>query len=299
MLIRKENKIIIKRRKFESEIESDSGDGAKRIYNDSDWEIYRITTLPAALKYGKGTKWFLHDTIKSFKDEVDGCECYFCLNKHDSKKSYCIFRYPDGDLSIMDYKEDSLLIDHEIKDPYLRKTGDGNFNNLRSLPSSIPCNGFDLGKEIREYIYKNSSPLEDLLLGLASGDNDINRIKKCLGDIDNLNVVDRNGQSPLTCAIAAGSSLDIIKLLVDHGASVNYGRKTVATPLIYGIMTGNEKIVGYLLSKGADPNKGIEDSKGVYALRQYVGDSPLTMARKLKRSQKIINLLQEYGAVES
>ena len=128
--------------------------------------------------------------------------------------------------------------------------------------------------------------------------NDINRIKKCLGDIDNLNVVDRNGQSPLTCAIAAGSSLDIIKLLVDHGASVNYGRKTVATPLICGIMTGNEKVVGYLLSKGADPNKGIEDSKGVYALRQYVGDSPLTMARKLKRSQKIINLLQEYGAVE-
>ena len=31
--------------------------GAKKLYEDSDWIVYRITTYEAAVLYGKNTKW--------------------------------------------------------------------------------------------------------------------------------------------------------------------------------------------------------------------------------------------------
>jgi len=71
--------------------------------------------------------------------------------------------------------------------------------------------------------------------------------------------VDLNGPyrlPPLYIAVAQGS-LDLVKLFVEKGAKVDpdMGPNSNATVLTTACEAGNEAIVDYLLSKGADVNK--------------------------------------------
>lgn len=58
------------------------------------------------------------------------------------------------------------------------------------------------------------------------------------------------GAPPLWCAAAAGH-LDIVKLLVSHGAKVNSTTKTNSTPLRAACFDGHFEIVKYLVAHGA------------------------------------------------
>lgn len=58
------------------------------------------------------------------------------------------------------------------------------------------------------------------------------------------------GAPPLWCAAAAGY-LNIVKLLVKHGANVNSTTKTNSTPLRAACFDGHYGIVKYLVSHGA------------------------------------------------
>jgi ankyrin repeat protein len=77
--------------------------------------------------------------------------------------------------------------------------------------------------------------------------------------------------TPLEWAIYKGR-LDIVKILVDKGVSVNqkldeYGR----TPLLDAISYNNIEIVKFLLSRGADVN--VTDSNGWTPLRYAAYDN--------------------------
>lgn len=59
------------------------------------------------------------------------------------------------------------------------------------------------------------------------------------------------GAPPLWCAAAAGH-LDIVKLLITHGAKVNTTTRTNSTPLRAACFDGHLEIVKYLVQHGAD-----------------------------------------------
>lgn len=58
------------------------------------------------------------------------------------------------------------------------------------------------------------------------------------------------GAPPLWCAAAAGH-LDVVKLLIAHGASVNSTTRTNSTPLRAACFDGHLEIVKYLILHGA------------------------------------------------
>lgn len=73
---------------------------------------------------------------------------------------------------------------------------------------------------------------------------------------------------PLWKAVESGS-LDIVRLLVEHGADINYKDKAGATILIHASMFGSKSVLEYLLQKGADVNA--RDSEGKTALITAAG----------------------------
>lgn len=61
------------------------------------------------------------------------------------------------------------------------------------------------------------------------------------------------GAPPLWCAAAAGC-LDVVKLLVKHGACVNSVTKTNSTPLRAACFDGRFEVVKFLVDNGAGSN---------------------------------------------
>ena len=103
-----------------------------------------------------------------------------------------------------------------------------------------------------------------------------------------------NGESPLAVACDSNKTLDIIKLLLDHGADPNYILKDAHsfndTAIFYAVNNVYipYEVTKYLLDRGADPN--IKDDKGRtvidYAIRLRV-DSVVQLLRDYKSIQSI------------
>jgi ankyrin repeat protein len=83
----------------------------------------------------------------------------------------------------------------------------------------------------------NLSELEDLL---------------ALG-IHNINEIDNYGHTPLQYAAESGC-LEIVKLLLKHGASINDGGRGTGTALHYASRNNHLEIVRELIKQGADVN---------------------------------------------
>ncbi len=88
---------------------------------------------------------------------------------------------------------------------------------------------------------------------------------------------------PLHSAVAA-RSLEITRLLLEHGAPVNAAQADNFTPLHAAAQNGDIEIVRLLLAYGADPN-----------LRDAEGKTALDMARAEGHTE-VIDLLQEHAA---
>lgn len=101
----------------------------------------------------------------------------------------------------------------------------------------------------------NRLDLEDVKFFFNKGETDLNKMTD-------------TGSSVLLLACQKPKSLDIVKFLIENGADVNI-RMTVntkvknkklvqsqigTTPLMMACMLADEKLVNYLLSKGADKN---------------------------------------------
>jgi ankyrin repeat protein len=85
----------------------------------------------------------------------------------------------------------------------------------------------------------------------------------------------------LSTAIAKGH-LDLGRLIIESGASVNLHPKNGWPPLMHAVSNGHESIVSTLIAAGADVH-----------FRDHDGDSVLTMA---KDHPRIVELLRQAGA---
>jgi ankyrin repeat protein len=78
-----------------------------------------------------------------------------------------------------------------------------------------------------------------------------------LGNNPSVDQFDEDGKTPLM--LAAQSDLDTVKLLVGKGADVDKVGGNKDTPLTIASAAGEDTIVEYLLSKGADPTRVNDD----------------------------------------
>jgi ankyrin repeat protein len=131
------------------------------------------------------------------------------------------------------------------------------------------------------------------------------------------NVRDKQGNAPLHKA--AKQSMEMIKLLLEHGAQINATNYWGKTPLFTAVVHGNLKIVQFLLEHGAEPNAGrantltplhmtaasgstsiaeclLEKKADPNALDGF-GKTPLDWART-RNDDAITQLLIKYGAKE-
>ena len=77
---------------------SDKIEGAEKIYEDSDWAVYKITDYTAAKLYGSGTKWCITSSINGnswFHSYIDNKNLdggyYFYLSKKNPKEKFLVF----------------------------------------------------------------------------------------------------------------------------------------------------------------------------------------------------------------
>ena len=84
--------------------QQDKVEGADKLYEDSDWVVYRITTYPAAQLYGSNTKWCIAGRYPDQEGKgeeyfngyiehgnLDG-GYYFYLSKKDPSEKYCVLQ---------------------------------------------------------------------------------------------------------------------------------------------------------------------------------------------------------------
>ncbi|TAN43855.1 MAG: peptidase C14 [Nitrospirae bacterium] len=122
-----------------------------------------------------------------------------------------------------------------------------------------------------------ATPLTD-----AARSGDIQQVKALL---DSGAQIDEQGgdpsRTPLAWAITYGH-FDIVKLLIERGAAVNY--RGVGSPLSWAIEVGDINLVNFLIEKGANVNQ-----------IQWDLSTPLMEAAQ-KRNTNIVDLLLERGA---
>jgi len=91
----------------------------------------------------------------------------------------------------------------------------------------------------------------------AAKEGNIDEVRRLLNLKVDINAVDIDGDSALTCAVK-GKHLEIVRLLLDAGADINLTVKYGRTALIFASFLGLEEIINLLLERKALLNVGID-----------------------------------------
>ena len=228
-------------------------EGTTKLYEDSDWVVYRITSYNAAKYYGKHTKWCIsgnypgHEGLgeKYFNNyirdyDLDG-GYYFYINKHNPNDKYCVLKKQSGNIgSIWDAKDtnigDSLYWD-DVDLPYVKEIG------------------------------LNTAEQEDLLFAIKEGD--LEMVKQCVND-NTINAVTPTGRTPLMIAAAKSgyTAIEIAAYLIDNGADVSYVSRDGKSALVIASESGRYEMVQLLVEYGhADVNNPMTE----YGSAAYLG----------------------------
>ena len=178
-------------------------------------------------------------------------------------------------------------IDSEIRNP-------SNKNTLRAI--------YRRSKNEETFVYRPNSGLNiDVIVTLYSTElfDDSNeslfravksgyalKVNELLTALKNVNVIDKEGYSPLSWAVALGQD-GIAKALITAGAKINHATRSGVTPLMFAADTNNESLVRLLLANNVVVDS--IDSEGRSAL----------MAAVLNCSPTIISLLVRNRAIRS
>jgi ankyrin repeat protein len=158
--------------------------------------------------------------------------------------------------------------------------GDYFYRGWRDVPRDWPTTAAQVMAHLR-----SRGAIVDLPTACHTGDLD--RVRELLRQDPSLaNRVGAAG-APLANAAAAGR-LDIVQLLLDHGADPNLPEEQIAPrgkALYEAVRSGHYEIAKLLLERGAFPNPPVESS----------GDA-LFVARELRPDARVEQLLLSYGA---
>lgn len=120
---------------------------------------------------------------------------------------------------------------------------------------------------------------------IAAISGEMNRVEKLLK-----NGAEVNSRGPAAGRVPAGMTalmgaatnnhLEVVKLLISHGANINQADDGGGTALIYAVWKGNKKVVSFLLENGAD----------VYA-KTRDGRTPLSIAKQAGHTE-IVKMLK-------
>ena len=142
----------------------DKVEGAQKLYEDSDWVVYRITSYPAAQLYGSNTKWciagkypdhegkgeqYFNNYIRD--NNLDG-GYYFYISKKDPKEKYCVLQSINGKIHSIwdssDTKRGSSYEEINVDLPYVKEI------NLPKYSVSGLMDEIDKGNldKVKEYL---------------------------------------------------------------------------------------------------------------------------------------------------
>ena len=286
----------------------DKTEGAKKLYEDDKWVVYKITSYPAAQLYGKNTKWCItgrypgheergQEYFDSYIEDnnLDG-GYYFYLNKKDPKEKYCILQTKDNRIHSIWNAEDEViggsyseLLEKgvslpEVKEVHLpkhtmslnaffktldRENGEDLFNYYLE-------NGFDVNavdEEGRTYLFRL---IEDRK---PYSNKTKKKIKFLLDKGANPNIKNSTDQFMLAYV---NDDVDVLNLLLEYGANPNIKNAWGNTPLHY---SPNRKVAELLLNSGVD----IDAKNTIY------GETPLMVCVNAGK-YKMIEFLLNKGA---
>ena len=275
-------------------------DGAKKIGENEEYICYRITTYPAAQKYGSNTTWCITGRYKGIEEEgekyfnkyireekLDG-GYYFFIHKSNPRRKYALLQNKYKEInSIWSALNSPLTMDRvpifpmvkeipELKDIYedidVENPKHIQDRDRKSLEHDILIS-CKLPKENVKDAIRN---LKEILEGDAYKD-----YKFVLN-----NIKDEDGYTPLYLA-CYNDNTEVAKFLIGHGADVNSKGKYGSTPLILACKKSNTDLAKLLLEHGAD----------VSSKNYYSEVTPLLAACGThKPNIEVVKLLLEHGA---
>ena len=144
-------------RYFPDDEEHDNSEGKRKIGENEDWVVWRVTSFPASKELGEGTSWcisgnygnmnhddshYFYDYIK--KENLDG-GYYFYIPKDSSKKKYCILIEKSGHINSVWKSPNSEVYD----------VSNLNFPEIRGI--DLSSYGSKLGKQIEKAYEEDDS----------------------------------------------------------------------------------------------------------------------------------------------
>ena len=104
-------------------------------------------------------------------------------------------------------------------------------------------------------VFNGTSAVQDRL-SLAAFLSDVQGCSDALASGAKVNVVDHNGRSPLVRACMNQPTVEVIQLLLDAGANVDFiDRQDGQTALHSACRYGHTHIVPMLIARGSDPTR--------------------------------------------
>ena len=214
-------------------------DGATKLYEDSDWVVYRITTPEAAKRYGKSASWditagrhsgqIFNDYIKNYN--LDG-GYYFYISKSDKSKQYCVLQTKGKKIkSIWDVKGEPIdFLDSDL--PIVKGVKLNGIGDNDRLIKAVCDHDITAAKDL---LNSNVDPNAETFRGtpvicIAAGELDYPMVSLLLKSGADPNAYDKvNGADPVTAALhnmkwntnkATPEKNNVIKELLKYGAKV-------------------------------------------------------------------------------
>ena len=324
----------------------DAKKGAKYLGENGEYKCYFVFTYPAAKYYGENTTWCITGRYKGeekngkyyfdkyIRDEnLDG-GYYFFLHKTNPRRKYALLQQVDKEdkehplkiHSVWSALNSPLTLDRlpifpmvkeipELKDVYkdvdIENSDHIKDRDRKSLEHDILIS-CQLPKENVKDAIRN---LKEILEGDAYKDYkfDLNNIKDeygrtplywaCINNYTevaklllehgaDVNFKDKNGKFPLYEA-CYNDNIELAKLLLEHGADVNSKNKYGRTPLYDVCSMDNIELVKLLLEYGADVN--IKDEYRKTPLYNACYNNKLNIAKLLLEHGADVNIKDEYG----
>ena len=240
--------------------------GATKLYEDSDWTVYRITTPEAARAIGKRASWditagkrssqIFNDTIRNNK--LDG-GFYFYIAKNDPKKQYCVL---------------------QTKGRKIKAIWDVTGDHIDFLDVDLPV--------VPEVNLNGISDNDRLIKAVM--DNDVTAAKKLLSSGADPNAELRSGH-PLICVAAADLNYPMVRLLLKAGADPNVEDRINGGTPVNAVLNSMKKwnpdkvtpeknsIIKELLNYGANVDKD--------TLEKLCGDGNIQMVKLVLDNTKL------------